>query len=211
MKSYNFNFTYCLFIIFLGNFSIAISQVGINTTTPRKALEVAGDMAIDDAIDINTINALSDNESNTFLIQNVDAKIKVLDVSNPTGAALGYIQQYVVENPYADWVQDFDTGIDATDYVLITISSYFNDDLNLSDSGGLSDNFSLPYTATFINGGTWHIIANYPVAGNFGSTNIGSWTINTLIFSKDLSKQFGTVSIPMSDTSTGSATTPIIN
>lgn len=185
------------------------SQVGINTTTPRKALEVAGSMKISDSIEISQINALKDLDTSTFLIQDNQQFVKTLDVSNPTGTALGYIQVYLIENPNLDWVLDFDTKVSANDYVLNTISSHFNRELIMNTSEGR--NSSIPYTSAFIKNGTWHIIADYPSANNKNRTEIGTWTITTLIYSKDLSKQFGTVNIQMNNGSNGSATTPIIN
>lgn len=67
---------------------------------------------------------MTDIDSSTFLIQNGVDEIKILDVSNPTGAALGYIQKYVITNPQGDWVNDFDTEVNADEFVLISISAF---------------------------------------------------------------------------------------
>lgn len=187
----------------------AYSQIGINTTNPRETLEVGGDMKISESILVKTIAPLNDTDTSTFLIQDENDFIKTLDVSNPTGAALGYIQEYEIVNPNLDWVLDFDTRVDADQYVLNTISANFNRELKMNTSGGT--NSSIPYTSAYIKNGTWHIIADYPSANNKDEAEEGTWTITTLIYSKDLSKQFGTVDIPMNNTSTGEALTPIIN
>ena len=185
------------------------AQVGINTTTPREALEVAGDMKISETITIKNIEPLQDSDTSTFLIRDEADFIKTLDVSNPVGAALGYIQEYVIENPNLDWVLDFDTRVDASQYVLNTISSNFNRELKMNTTGGV--NFSIPYTSAYIRNGTWHIISDYPLANNKNEQEVGTWTITTLIYSKDLSKQFGNVEILMNNGSTGSASQPVIN
>lgn len=187
-----------------------VSQVGINTINPRTTLEVAGDTNITGEIEIGNVASLTDGEQSTFLIQDTDNSIKSIDVSNPTGAALGYIQEYEIINPNRDWVKEFDTGIDASDYVLIAISACFNQELIISDSHNAPDNATLPYTSTFIKNGTWRIIADFPVAANTAA-NIGTWNIQTLIYSNDLSKQFGTVLIPMLGGTTSSAITPILD
>lgn len=189
----------------------SFSQVGIGTTNARKTLEVAGDMQISGNLEIATLNPLRDEDTSTFLIQDTDDSIKSIDVSNPTGAALGYIQEYVITNPNQDWVLDFNTQIDASEFVLIVISASFDKELILSTATGAESNASLPYTATFIDDGTWHIIADYPMAANRDPSAIGTWTLSTLIFSKDLSKQLGTFEIPMLDNTTGSAVLPIID
>ena len=202
-----------LFICLLLVNAPAFTQVGINTTNPRTTLEVAGDAEITGSLTIGNYDPLTDGEASTFLIQdeNDNEEIKTLDVSNPTGAALAYVQEYIITNPDQDWVRDFDTGVDASEFVLITISSYFDLELNTSSSSGAEDNSSLPYTATFISGGTWHIIADYPMVANLDPSATGTWTISTLIFSKDLSKQLGSIDIPMLNSTTGSAATPILD
>lgn len=190
---------------------IATAQIGINTTTPRKTLEVAGDMNTSNNMEVLSTNNLNDTQSSNFLLQENTNAIKSLDVANPTGAALGYIQVYEIVNPNKDWVKDFDTGINVTDFVIVPISAVYDIDLKLDNGGNEGDNFSLPYTATFISGGTWHIIADYPMVANVNGAPDGTWIITTLIFSRDLSKQLGVVNIPMGSGTTGSAITPIID
>lgn len=189
---------------------ISFSQVGINTTTPRKTLEVAGDVIISNNIEIGIKRAMTDTDNSTFLIQDIDNKIKSLDVNNPTNDALGYIQEYEIYHPSGDWVLNFDTRIDATLFDVISISAYYNRELKLSNNTDTTL-FSLPYTGAFVENGTWRLIADYPSVTNRNSTPRGTWTITTLIFSKDISKQLGTVEIQMNDTTTGSATGPLVD
>lgn len=100
------------------------NAVGIGTTTPRTTLEIAGGMIISQKLELLRKEAMTDIDSSTFLIQNGVDEIKILDVSNPTGAALGYIQKYVITNPQGDWVNDFDTEVNADEFVLISISAF---------------------------------------------------------------------------------------
>jgi len=188
----------------------SVAQVGINTVLPRKTLEVAGDMEINGSMDIGRVRPVENLGFNTFLVQENDGDIRQLNIANPNSAALGYIQEYVVVDMFEDFIRDFDTGIDANEYVMVAISSFY-DQLLVLNGTNQSLHFSLPYTGTFIRNGTWHIIANYPIARNIDTTVEGTWTITTLIFFKDLSKQLGEFVIPMGNTSAGSATTPIIN
>lgn len=211
MKLNKYTLAILLLALFLSPHSILFSQVGINTTTPRKTLEVAGDMKVSNNLEVGNFNPLKDSNTSTFLIQNSGNSIVSMDASNPTGSALGYIQEYVITNPDLDWVFDFDTGVDATDYVMIAISANYDRELIVSNASGAENNGSVPYTATFVQGGTWHIIADFPMAANLNVAEIGTWTISTLIYSKDLSKQLGIVSIPMLNASTGSASSPIID
>lgn len=186
------------------------NAVGIGTTTPRTTLEIAGGMIISQELDLLRKEAMTDTDISTFLIQDGVDEIKTLDVSNPTGAALGYIQKYVITNPNGDWVRDFDTQVNAADFVLISISAFFDKELVVSGGGDALDNGSAPYTAALIINGTWHLVADFPVVSNKDANPVGTWTFTTLIYSKDLSKQFGTVTIPMDNNSTGVAPNPVI-
>lgn len=179
--------------------------VGIGTTTPRLKLEVVGDARITQGASIGIIDNLENGDTSTFLIQEDSDKIKALDVSNPTGAALGYIQVYDIVNPNEDWVLDFDTGVSATDFVLNAISASYNRELDISSG------YTIPYYSAFIKNGTWHITADFPDANNLDANQIGTWTVTTLIYSKDLSKQFGQIIIPMNNNSSSAATTPFID
>jgi len=200
-----------LCIFFICTFQFLSAQVGIGTSSPRKALEVAGDMIVSQTLGVN-FNDLTDSGTSTFLLQELsNNSIKSIDVSNPSGAALGYIQEYIIVNPDLDWIRDFDTGIDASDFVLIVISNVYDADLQLSNGGNRDDMSTIPYAATFINGGTWHIIADYPMAANSDINEVGTWIITTLIFSDDLNKQFGTIQVTMEDGTTGSAILPVID
>lgn len=195
-------------VLFLLTSGIVKSQsgaVGINTTSPRVKLEVGGSMLIQNSMDIVEINALQDDDTSTFLVQDTGNSVRTLDVSNPTGAALGYIQVYEIYNPNEDWVLNFDTGVDSDNFVMNTISSYYDRELDIGNYA------SIPYTSAYIENGTWHIISDYPSANNVDAAEIGTWVITTLIYSKDLSKQLGEVRIPLGGNTSGSASSPIID
>ena len=214
MKTYKSVLSLILWIAIFGNipqlFSQVVEAVGINTTTPRKTLEVDGNVEISGYYDIDTKNVTEDADEYTFLIQKGNGDIRYVDLSNPTGAALGYIQEYIIVNAQQDWVLNFDTGIDAVAYTLVATSAAYDVELKVGSSSSV-DNFSLPYTAAFKAGGTWHIIADYPSVANRDVNEIGTWTIQTLIFSNDLSKDLGSFDIEMGGATNGSALSPIID
>ena len=82
-----------LLIFLISSSQLLFAQVGIGTTSARTTLEVAGDMKNSGNVEIGIYNPLQDNDISSFLIQEPDNSIKSLDVSNPTGVALAYIQE----------------------------------------------------------------------------------------------------------------------
>tara|TARA_R110002012_G_scaffold47461_3_gene124406 strand:- start:557 stop:1174 length:618 start_codon:yes stop_codon:yes gene_type:complete len=204
----NLKIYYCFLVVFFATSSSLFSQntaVGIGTTDPRMKLEVAGDALLRSGVSIGVIDNLKDDDTSTFLVQEGNARIKSLDVSNPTGAALGYIQVYEIYNPNEDWVLDFDTKVNATDFVLNAISASYDRELDLNRDS------TIPYYSAFIQNDTWHIKADFPAANNRNSAEKGTWTVTTLIYSNDLSKQFGKIDISMDGGTAQTAANPFIN
>ena len=203
--------TICTFVIMFCTctgfcFAQVDSGVGIGTTNPRAKLEVAGDAFLRDGLDIGIIENMEDEDTSTFLVQEgVDDKIKTLDVSNPTGTALGYIQEYIIRNPNEDWIYDLDTNISATAFVVNTISAYYDKELDIAIYS------TVPNFSAYILDDTWHLTADFPAANNLNTNEQGTWTITTLIYSRDLSKQLGVITIPLSGSTTGSSASPIID
>ena len=205
MRAFNFLILLILFFTMLHPVFAQQTAIGIGTVNPRMKLEVAGDARIRTGVTIGVIDNLQDEDTSTFLVQEGNARIKSLDVSNPTGAALGYIQVYEIFNPNEDWVYDFDTQVNATDFVLNAISASYDRELDINR------NATIPFYSAFIQNGTWHIKADFPAANNRYPAEKGTWTITTLIYSNDLSKQFGTINVSMAGGTTQTAANPFIN
>lgn len=202
--------------VFLG-FSIHLHSqvqdfgVGINTTSPRKTLEVAGNANIDGEVRVNVIDEFTQDEEVTFLIQNQTNFVKEIDASGD-GLAVAYFQEYILtnmQNGVGDWIQDLDTSIPSSEYVITIISAYYNQELTMEAAD--ASNFAIPYISAFVKDGTWHISADYPSAKNRNTTEPGKWVINTLILSRAFSKILPTQTFDLSNTSSGAATTPVID
>ena len=191
--------------------NISFSQVGINTKTPRKTLEVKGNTEIDGTIKIGTVNSIEDSEQFTFLMQENSGEIKTLDAANVSiGNALGYIQEFEIQNTYYDFIRDFDTKLNANDYTMIVTSFTFAKEVSFFSSTSYNEGFALPSVQAFIKNGTWHLKANYPTITTADEKK-GQWNISTLIITKDLVKQFTQQPYNMNNQTTGSATNPILN
>src|SRR5690625_3633716 len=117
------------------------AQVGINTTNPRTALEVAGTAQLLE-LEVEDIPAVRDDQKTTFLIQTSDDSIYALDASNPESTALAYLMVYNLSNPLGDWVLNFNTLIPADSYDVFAISAFYNSELSSADGNKW---FTIPY------------------------------------------------------------------
>lgn len=191
--------------------TVPVNGVGINTTNPRKTLEVAGNANVDGKVRVQIIDELTQNEDVTFLIQNQNNFVKEIDASG-NGLAIAYFQEYVItnmENGIGDWVADFNTNIPSSKYVVTVISAYYNQELTMRSAE--ASNFAIPYISAFIKDGSWHITADYPSAANASSAVQGKWVINTFILSKAFSKALPTQTFNLNGASSGTATNAVIN
>lgn len=188
--------SFLLFFILCAAATTAVAQVGINTTTPRTTLEVAGDMNINGNFKINQLDNVQDDNNSSFLTQIPNGSIKELNALEGEGLVIAYFQEYRLKNMDGDWVKEFETNIPASKYVIVIISTYFNQGLQMETSQ--SSNFSIPYCSAYIGGnpGTWKITADYAGAKPVGSAP-GEWVISTLILSKEFSKILNPEQVPM--------------
>ena len=193
-----------LFIFCLLSLPI-FAQVGINTTTPRTTLEVAGNTIIDGTINVNNIDVVQNEDVSYLLTQNQGNMIKELNTTQ-VGNALAYFQEYVLTNVNGDWVRNFNTNVQASKYSMIVISAYFSRELVMN---GTPENFAIPAVSAFVDGltPTWRLRADYPSAGTKGEIN-GTWTIKTLIITRNITKG---IPMDMDGGTTQQAEAPIID
>lgn len=187
------------------------AQVGINTTEPRTTLEVAGSTHVNGEVLVETIEVVTQDEEVTFLIQNDGNFVKEINATGD-GLAIAYFQEYILSNMedgIGDWVENFDTNIPSSEYVVTVISAYYNQPLMMW--GDKANNFANPYVSAFIEGGTWRIVADYPDALNITTTQPGEWRVNTLILSRSFSKILPVQTFNLNNSNSGSASTPVID
>jgi len=200
--------------IYLATLSLsAFAQVGINTITPRKTLEVSGNTKISGTLKIGTIDALVDGDNYDFVTQETNGDVDEVDLTNTQlGNALGYIQTYEIQNVELDWLDEFNTLVNSNKFTVIVTSFSFSEEVGFVFSTvGDFEGFSIPAVSSFVKNGTWWVKADYPQIDSVdGSTN-GTWTISVLIISKDLIKTFNDQVYNMNNSTTGAAVSPLID
>lgn len=197
-------------MLLLFNFSIA--QIGINTNTPRagSALDVHGSMKASKVLLPNNLPAISEKEKETFvyLVQNqVTGAIEHLDLSvdnsgsDSSSGGISSLLTYKLQNVDKDWVLDFDTKINSTDYALVILSAWFDQNLE-------GTNPAPPVARTKEINKTWHLEADY---SSVASEKNGTWYITCVVYPKNYAKIFSIKKVEMKGSSVFSEKDPIIN
>lgn len=199
-------------------------NVGINTSNPEEKLHVNGSMKAKDIIlDLNAsasqIPELSPGENYSFLLKSTSAnRITTYNVQSSGGgptntfpAPFGIIQ-YNIKTDAADkdWVNAYNTKINASKYVVIINSFNFNLPVVLSTTNATTRRIApVAQVYTYEQGGTWWIKADYngfaPPAGSAD----GVWNVSLMIFDKTFARNIP-VTVNLSGNTSGFATSPLI-
>ncbi|MCT2406050.1 hypothetical protein NZD88_00600 [Chryseobacterium antibioticum] len=176
-------------------------RVGVGTINPTAQLQTTGNMILGAATLTNGTTGYS-----TMVRNNTTGELKVASSSSGNTFVFNNVV-YQINNVSGDFINDFNTNLNSTQYtVIITGSSFIT-----ANGGGLSNSstgtFSPKNIYAYSNGGTWHLSADYRGGSTADSIN-GSWTIYCLIINNTFMNSLGTVTSNLGGSSNGSATTP---
>lgn len=205
--------------------SAQTGNVGINTDNPEEKLHVNGTMKVKDLIlDLNStasqIPELSPGENYSFLLKSTSAnRITTYNVQSTGGtptntfpAPFGIIQYNIkTDNADKDWVNAYDTRINASKYVLIVNSFNFNLPVVLNSTSVESRRLGpVAQVYTYEQGGTWWIKADYNgFAPPSTTTTQGLWNVSLMIFDKTFARN-KVVTVDLNGATTGAAATALI-
>ena len=114
-----------LYSIALLLFSVSFlsAQVGINTTTPTAALDVAGNVLVEGSLFLENPGDNTEIRGSKLLILSTDASIKQYDIDISKYGPINYVQ-FAFENLSKDGLLDYDTKISTSKY-LVSIQGYY--------------------------------------------------------------------------------------
>ncbi len=196
-----------LFSTVLSLFYISIyAQVGIDTDSPRagSAMDVNGSMKSSSILlsEILPPITATERESFIYLVQDqTTGAIESLDLSASGTGGISSILTYQLANVNGDWVLNFDTKISSSDYALVILSAWFDQDLE-------GNNPAPPVARTKEENGTWRLEADYSAVSSDAN---GTWNISCVVFPKTYAKIFPLQTVNMNENSTAVAATPIVS
>jgi len=176
-------------------------RVGIGTTTPTAQLQTTGNMILGTAVLTNGNTGYS-----TMVRNNATGELRVASSSSGNAFVFNNVV-YQINNVSGDFINDFNTNVNSTQYtVIITGSSFIT-----TNGGGLSNSttgtFSPKNIYAYSNGGTWHLSADYRGGSTADNIN-GSWTIYCLVINNTFMNSLGTVTSNLGGSSSGFSTAP---
>lgn len=184
------------FILAVGTFLIAQSQVGINTKTPQSTLDVEGETLVESYL-IDTVNSPASGNY-LLLTRSKDTtpvgKVKLLDIALRNVAPVNSYK-VVLTNVKQDEVVSLNTGLETNKYVVAITGAVFTNAVsaaNMSTTPKSYGAYSTEVTPVTSNGKSYHAInLSFKGAGTVSSTN-GTWTITLNVFERSLVKDWGT-------------------
>lgn len=180
--------------------------LGINTSNPRTDLDVNGSSYSNNII-VGSINEITAEEKDRYLLltqSTTDNSIKKIDPRVSGSPGIATIATYKLQNVAGDWVEQFNTRINTTDFAVVILSAYFDRDLTLGTSGILA----MPSFGVRNIGGFWNLYADY---SGMAPVSNGTWTFVCAIYPKTYVKLFEERTKDLGNTSSGTEASPILN
>ena len=174
----------------------ANDRVGIGTNTPAAKLHVNGNVVVGSATSTSGGTGYS-----TVVRDNTTGELKIAESSTGNTTPINYIT-YTLSNVNGDWINDYDTKINTTDYtVVVTGSSYTNAKNALTAVNG---DFNPVNVYAYKSRSTWRLYADYVNAGSFEGSN-GTWTFYCLVINNTIVKTLAGISQDLGGSNNGVA------
>lgn len=210
-----------LLIILFTCSKAATAQVGINTTNPQTALDVVGDVKIDESLFLEDPGEHTQIRDSKLLIRSTSNELLRYDISQSKYGPINYAQlNFRTTN--TNGLQDYDTKIPAADYIVTVQGYYFlepgSGDTDIMTRSSIDadriEGFQIyayinPSTETwfirgFINNGRFRTRSS----GFFIDTPIDLF-LNIIVYRRGfISKSVNAISVDMSDLPNGTASLP---
>jgi hypothetical protein len=193
----------------------SLAQVGINTTAPTAALDVVGNVKLDEKLFLENPGEFNEIRGSKLLIQKVDKQIVEYDIAQSKYGPINYAQ-LIFRNTGRTGVQNYDTKISISDY-LVTVQGFYFKEFSTNATSVLSfsnagDDFvegfqAYAYKNTTTN--TWWVKAF--INNGYFRTN-GTATMRVDIYMNLIIFRNGLIAKPKSDVtiSMGGATTKTV-
>ncbi len=199
-----------------------VGQVGINTTTPSTALDVVGDVKLDTSLFLENPGNSTQIRGSKLLIQTTSDEILQYDIEQSKYGPINQVQ-FIFRSTSKDGLQDYDTKIAVSDY-LVTVQGYYFLEPGSGDTdvmpyssvdGDNIEGFQMyaypnPSTGTWFLRGTINngVFRTRNPSGIFIDTPIDLF-MNLIIYRKDfITKSVADITVDLGNSETGTAPIP---
>ena len=191
-------------------------NVGINTSTPEEKLHVNGSMRFRDGVEVvQPFSKLDATEGYSFLIKSPQTATEPNKITSynqtffPTTPAPINLIQFKINCDLDDndWVNEYDTKINAEKFLVIISSFGYN--LPTYNSSTTMTPIPQIYAYTKPGGSTWFVKADYESSTPLDQATQGEWTLNLLVFDRAYAKEINS-NVDLNGATTGASTLPIV-
>ncbi len=172
--------------------------VGIGTISPLAQLHITGNMILGTSTPTNGEQGFA-----PVVRDELSGELRVATTSTGNSYIFNYIT-YQLDNVNGDWISDFNTNIDTSQYTLAIIGSSFDSPLKLTSG---NDGYAPNNVYAYQDAGTWHISADYRGVNTLGNIS-GKWTIYCFIINNTFVNQLGIFNSNLAGSNEGSGATP---
>ncbi|CAD0224619.1 hypothetical protein [Chryseobacterium sp. JV274] len=176
-------------------------NVGIGTVSPTAKLHTTGNMVLGTSPLSSGVFGYG-----TVVRNNTTGEMRIAS-SNSGNTSMFNSVTYQLNNVNGDYVSNFNTNIDITQYELIIVGNSFIPASGIGLSNSNSGTFSPENIFAFQQGTTWRISADYRGANTANASN-GSWTIHCLVINKTFANSLGTITTNMGGNQNNSISSP---
>lgn len=187
------------------------AQVGIGTVNPEADLHVAGDVIIQEELELGVLPSVTNTDEDFKLLTRqtnsspIVGEITRLDVDELTVAPIN-IFKHLFYNLRYDNIVDLNLSFETSKYIVgIADFRYIGDPVNKVMLNNRDDSIGAFVVRTFQSGGTWHLEIRNRFLNTTNQTNAVYYEVTFIVYDTSFYRQLPTITTNLNGSNTGTA------
>ena len=187
------------------------AQVGIGTVNPEADIHVAGDVIIQEELELGTLPSVTNTDEDFKLLTRqtnstpINGEITRLDVDELTVAPINVFKYYFYNLRY-DNIIDLNLSFENSKYIVgIADFRYIGDPVNKVMINNADDSIGAFVVRTFKSGGTWHLEIRNRLLNTTYRTNAVNYEVTFIVYDTSFYRQLPTITTNLNGSNTGTA------
>ncbi|PHR94903.1 MAG: hypothetical protein COA80_11810 [Leeuwenhoekiella sp.] len=187
------------------------AQVGVGTVNPEADLHVAGDVIIQEELELGVLPSVTNTDEDFKLLTRqtnstpINGEITRLDVDELTVAPIN-IFKYYFQNINYDNIVDLNLSFETSRYIVgIADFRYIGAPVNKVMLNNSDDSIGAFVVRTFQSGGTWHLEIRNRFLNTTFRTNAVNYEVTFIVYDTSFYRQLPTITTNLNGSNTGTA------